>query len=57
MPVQSIVPFGMVLRNLAGCQHVRSSNSFATGLGNLTSCQHSGGGGRRSADEERSCLL
>ena len=44
MPVQSIVPFGMVLRNLAGCQYVRSSNSFAAGLGNLTSCQHSSGG-------------
>ena len=59
MPVQSIVPFGMVLRNLAGCQYVRSSNPFATGLGNLYSCQHSSGGrqARRSADEERSCLL
>ena len=44
MPVQSTVPFGMVLSNHAGCQYVRSSNSFAAGLGNLTSCQHSGGG-------------
>ena len=44
MPVQSIVTFEMVLRILAGCQYVRSSNSFATGLGNLTSCQHSSGG-------------
>ena len=44
MPVQSIVPFGMVLRNFAGCQYVRSSNSFAAGLGNLTSCQHCNGG-------------
>ena len=44
MPVQSIVPFWMVLRNLTGCQYVRSSNSFAAGLGSLTSCQHCSGG-------------